>query len=216
MTPTGADVHHPVFARLYAWAAPAGEGSGMADHRRRLLTGLAGSICEIGCGNGLNFAHYPVSVTGVVAVEPEPYLRHRAAVAAAKAPVPIRVVAGTADALPCPDGLADGVVASLVLCSVPSVDAAVAEAYRVLRPGGELRLYEHVAAEGGRLARRQHLIAPLWSRFGGGCRPDRDPMVQIRAAGFTVMRVERFDFCPGPRWACGLVSPHLLAVARKG
>jgi len=215
VTRTGADIHHPAFARFYDLLAPSGEGAGMTDHRRRLLAGLSGSICEIGCGNGLNFSHYPTSVTEVIAVEPEPYLRRRAERAAATAPVAIRVVAGTAEATPCPDGSVDAVIASLVLCSVGSVEAALGEAHRILRTGGELRLYEHVAAEDGRLARRQHMLAPLWSRFGGGCRPDRDPLAHIDEAGFTVTEAEHFDFCPGPRWMFGLVSPHLLTVATK-
>ena len=119
----------------------------IGDHRRRLLAGLTGRVLEVGAGNGLNFQHYPAAVTEVLAIEPEPYLRRLALAAARRAPVPIRVVAGTAEALPALDGAVDVVVASLVLCTVTDLDQALAETRQVLRPGGKLRFYEHVRAE---------------------------------------------------------------------
>ena len=70
-----ATVSHPLCARLYVKQADAAESRGLADQRRRMLAGLAGQVVEIGAGNGLNFAHYPPTVTRVHAFEPEPYLR---------------------------------------------------------------------------------------------------------------------------------------------
>ena len=115
-------VHHPLFARVYARVGHLMDAE-IGDHRRRLLTGLTGRVLEVGAGNGLNFPHYPATVTEVPAIEPEPYLRRQALAAARQAPVPIRVVAGTAEALPAPDGAVDVVVASLVLCTVTDLQA---------------------------------------------------------------------------------------------
>ena len=56
-------VHHPVFARLYERMSPGLERAGAAEHRTRLLAGLAGRVVEVGAGNGLNFSHYPASVS---------------------------------------------------------------------------------------------------------------------------------------------------------
>jgi hypothetical protein len=69
-------------------------------HRDALLADLHGRMVEVGAGNGMNFAHYPSSVRGVVAGEPEPYLRRRAEQAAARAAVAVTVLDGVADALP--------------------------------------------------------------------------------------------------------------------
>src|SRR5689334_19263123 len=140
------DIARPRFARMYPAAAERADARGGAEHRRRLLEGLAGRVIELGAGGGRNFAHYPQTVTEVVAIEPEPTLRERAAEAARAAPVAISVRAGTADALPLEDGEMDAAVASLVLCSVPDQPRALAELRRVVRPGGELRFYEHVVA----------------------------------------------------------------------
>jgi ubiquinone/menaquinone biosynthesis C-methylase UbiE len=202
---------HPVFARLYARVRPQLDEQGAAGHRKRLLDGLAGQVVEIGAGDGGNFAHYPAEVTSVIAVEPEAYLRAKAEAQAFAAAVAVEVVNGTADNLPLTDGSVDAVVASLVLCSVPDQAVALAEAFRVLRPGGELRFYEHVAAEPDtRLDRLQRMAdATIWSWFSGGCHVHRDTAAAIEAAGFTIETLDRFAFGPNP------ASPHILGIATK-
>ena len=206
-------VRHPIFARMYARLSVAADASGAQDHRERLLRGLRGEVVEIGAGNGLNFRHYPDEVTRVVAVEPEPHLRTRAAAAAREAGAPVEIVDGTADAIPLPGGSMDAAVASLVLCSVADQAVALAEIRRVLRPGGELRFYEHVAAADGRWSKRQRRIDPLWTRIAGGCHLTRDTEAAIGAAGFRIEACDRFLFQP-----CCLAraaAPHILGVARR-
>jgi ubiquinone/menaquinone biosynthesis C-methylase UbiE len=206
-------VHHPVFARMYGRMADSFEAKGNAEHRDELLAGLTGRVIEVGAGTGLNFGHYPASVTEVVAVEPEPYLRAKAEAAAATAPVPVTVLDGTADRLPADDESFDAGVASLVLCSVPDPAAALAELRRVIRPGGELRFYEHVRADSPRLARWQDRLDVVWPRVGGGCHANRPTVETIEAAGFTVERSRRFTFRPSP--VVTLTSPHAIGVARR-
>jgi ubiquinone/menaquinone biosynthesis C-methylase UbiE len=204
-------VRHPLFARCYARAGPLLDAE-IGDHRRRLLAGLAGRVLEVGAGDGRNFPHYPATVTEVLAVEPEPYLRRLALAAARQAPVPIRVVAGTAEALPAPDRSFDAVVASLVLCTVADPDQAVAEARRVLRPGGRLRFFEHVRATDPRLARWQDRLQRPWGWLAGGCHPNRDLVATISAAGLQVLQLDRFDLRAMPP----LARPHVLGVAERG
>jgi SAM-dependent methyltransferase len=204
-------VRHPVFARVYARLS-AGMESEVADNRRRLLAGLAGRVIEVGAGNGLNFRHYPPTVERLVAVEPEPYLRALAVEAARQAPLPVEVLDGTADALPVEPGF-DAGVASLVLCSVPDQGDALAELYRVIRPGGELRFYEHVLAPEPGLARVQRLVDPVWQAIGGGCHSARDTLAAIAAAGFVIDRAERFRF-PDNQVAF-ITAPHVLGAAHR-
>jgi hypothetical protein len=84
----------------------------------------------------------------------------------------------------------------------------------VIRPGGELRFYEHVRADDPRLARRQDLIGRrIWPAVGGGCHPNRDTQAAIGAAGFQIERARRFEWKPGP--GMGFVAPHVIGVARR-
>jgi ubiquinone/menaquinone biosynthesis C-methylase UbiE len=204
---------HPVFARVYARVAESGECRGAAEHRRRLLGGLRGRVIEVGAGSGANFRHYPASVREVLAVEPEAYLRGHAQRAATRAPVQVSVTQGCAERLPCDAGSFDAGVAALVLCTVPDQQAALAELHRVIRPGGELRFYEHVLAHTLWGARLQRLAdATLWPRVSGGCHLTRDTTSVIERAGFHIEEYERFSYSPAPLLP---PTPHILGVARR-
>ena len=208
------EVHHPLFARVYDRLGAEAEKRGQADHRRELLAGLSGRVIEMGAGNGLNFAHYPSTVDEVVAVEPESYLRDRAREAATKANIPVQVVDGLAQQLPVDDASFDAGVASLVLCSVPDQQQALAELRRVIRPGGELRFYEHVISGKPGLARAQRIAEKtgVWPLVGGGCHPARDTAPAIEAAGFAIESCRHFEFRPALIEI--LVEPRILGVAR--
>jgi ubiquinone/menaquinone biosynthesis C-methylase UbiE len=204
---------NPKFARAYLRVSAKAEERGVREHRRALLAGLAGMVCEVGAGQRLNFAHYPNAVTRVLAVEPEPTLRRHALDAAARAPIPVEVLDGAADALPLDDASCNAVVTSLVLCTVPDLPDALAEVRRVLRPGGDLRFYEHVRSALRPIAIAEDLVTPMWSRFAGGCHPNRDSVAAITAAGFDVSSVDRFGFSAQrgvPRTA------HVLGRATRG
>ena len=157
-------VRNPFFARVYA-SMMRNEDPKQVEHRREALGGLSGRVFELGAGVGSNFAHYPAEVTELVAAEPEPYLRERALAAAEAAPIDVQVVDAVADDLPFEDASFDAAVACLVLCTVPDQARALAELRRVIRPGGELRFYEHVArappaaASGARVRRPDATVA---------------------------------------------------------
>jgi SAM-dependent methyltransferase len=211
---TTTDINRPRFARAYLRMSGNAERRGAGEHRRRLLDGLTGRVVEIGAGNGLNFPHYPAAVTEVVAIEPEPTLRAAATLAASHAPVAIRVIAGVADDIPLEDAGVDAAVASLVLCSVPDQDRALAELRRVVRSGGELRFYEHVIPrrQPKRLLLQIADHSRLWPTIAGGCHPARDTGAAIERAGFEIQTSERIEFAAS-RFEPAI--PHILGVARR-
>ena len=206
-------VKHPVFARMFDRMSEREDRKGQAEHRRAMLSDLSGRVVELGAGNGMNFRHYPPTVTEVVAVEPEPYLREKATEAAGSAPVPVSVVDGVGGDLPFEDAAFDSAVASLVLCSVPEQGPVLADLFRVIRPGGELRFYEHVRANDPRLARIQDAVLPVWKRLGGGCHPNRDTGGAIERAGFEIEVCRRVAFRPS--FVCAPATPRILGRARR-
>jgi ubiquinone/menaquinone biosynthesis C-methylase UbiE len=204
---------HPIFARVYARFAMMSDRRGSAEHRRKLLEGLHGRVIEVGAGSGANFGHYPTTVEEVVAVEPERYLRERAQQAAAHSPAAVSVVDGVGDRLPGEDGSFDAGVAALVLCTVPDQQQTLAEMFRAIRPGGELRFYEHVVSHSNTEARFQRLAdATIWPRVAGGCHLSRDTTAGIEQAGFVIETCERFPFSPASYLP---PDPHILGVARR-
>ncbi len=203
---------HPTFARRYERLAEQAERRGQAEIRRELVAPAHGTVCEVGSGHGLTFAHYPPAVQHVLAVEPESTLRARAREAAQDVSLAVSVVAGDAEHLPCASGSVDVVVYALVLCSVGEQRRALAEAHRVLRPGGLVLLYEHVRSRNPVVGAVERLVTPWWSRVGAGCHLDRDTAGAVAASGFELEELRRFGFSPGP----GLPAvAHVLGRARR-
>lgn len=205
-------VKNPLFARYFDWCGARLEERGGRQIRGELLAGLSGRVAEVGAGTGLNFPHYPSSVREVVAVEPEPYLRARAARTAAAAPVPVRVADGTAAELPAADGEFDAVVVSGVLCSVADVPAALAEFSRVMRPGGQLRFWEHVRSRDPVYAAFQQAADLAWPHLMGGCHVQRDTLAAIGRV-FAVESCRGFRFPPSA--VLSPPAPRILGIARK-
>jgi len=208
-------VHHPLFARFYTHVLARNEPQELRAFRDELLAGLSGRVVEVGAGSGANFPHYPDTVTEVVAVEPEAYLRDQAAAAAPQAPVAVTVLDGVADALPLEDASCDAAVACLVLCSVPDQASALAELRRVLKPGGELRFLEHVRGRTERMVRWQRVAdRTFWPRAFGGCHTARDTVGAIERAGFALERHR--DLVPESLPGFLPVAPQAIGVARRG
>ncbi|MFG3499022.1 class I SAM-dependent methyltransferase [Streptomyces sp. NPDC047928] len=208
-------VHHPLFARFYARVSVRADvKGGIAAYRKELLDGVSGRVIEVGAGNGLNFAHYPRTVSEVVALEPERRLRRMAVAAALRAEVPVDVVPGAAEAMPVKSEAFDAAVASLVLCTVRDLSRSLAELRRVLKPGGELRFFEHGVAPGHALALAQRTLdRTVWPRLFGGCHTARDPLRAIEAAGFEILTYRRLRVPEkGPLLP---TSPCVIGVARR-
>jgi len=201
---------HPLFARFYTRLSAAMEPE-IGKYRSQLTDGLSGRVLEVGSGNGMNFSHYGGDVDEVVAVEPEPYLRDRATEAAASAEPQISVIDGSATALPFEDDTFDVVVFCLVLCSIDDPGLALAEARRVLRPGGSMRFLEHVRSSKRSKAKFQSFLdaSGIWPRMAGGCTCSRDTVSAIRSAGFEITELSGMPI--GPGWSH--TNPHVTGRA---
>lgn len=183
-----------LFARVYDRVVAPMEEAGLQAWRAELLAGLTGTVVEVGAGTGANLAHYPCTVERLVLTDPVPAMltQLRARLDQLPTGIDVEVHRASAASLPLGDGEADAVVSTLVLCSVPDPAGALAEARRVLRPGGTLVFLEHVAAEGrpDRL-RWQHRLDHVWPHLAGGCRLTRETEALIERSGFEVVGLTR-------------------------
>lgn len=170
------------------WSAIARrEPQEIKELRAENLRGLNGHVLEVGAGIGSNFLLYPNTVTAVTALEPESRLRPQAEDAAAGAAIPVTVTAGVFEDLAVTgEDRFDAVVCSLVLCSVGDPDRAAAQAFEVLKPGGEVRFFEHVAHDGALGLVQRAVDATFWPKLFGNCHTHRDTLAAIERAGFTI------------------------------
>ena len=200
-----------MFAATYDRMLAETEEAGMRRYRAELLARASGRTLELGAGTGLNLEHYPDAVTELVLTEPfEPMARRLRERAGAGGRQP-EVVQAPAGALPFDGASFDTVVATLVLCTVDDVPAALAEIDRVLKPGGVFLFCEHVRSEDPGVARWQDRLERPWRFVGHGCHPNRDTVAAISASSLELGDVsgERLPKAPA------IVRPMAIGSARK-
>ena len=171
----------------------------LAGLREGLLADVGGEILEIGFGTGLNLAHYPSHVNRITTVDPNPGMNGLAMrrIAASGKQVDQRRLGG--ESLPFVEGAFDCVVSTWTMCSIPEVDRALGEAYRVLRPGGRLVFLEHGRSDDPKVLAWQRRLNSIERVLGDGCRLDLDVEATVRGRPFERVEVERFEMDGLPR-----------------
>lgn len=178
--------------------------------RRELLGDLRGDVLEVGAGTGRNLDHYR-DLGRLVLAEPDPHMRRKLAARSGQASVARRVdiVTWEAERLDTEAASFDAVVCTLVLCSVRDPKASLDEIRRVLRPGGKLVFFEHVAATRPDRLAWQRRAEPVWKHIAGNCHLCRDTERSIAEAGFAVDRIVR----ESARKALPIIRPTIRGVA---
>ncbi len=191
---------------LYAELIGRADRAGLADRRRALVADLCGRVVEIGCGTGAMFPYYEDA--DVLGIEPDPAF---AAKARAAATGRIEVREGSGEALPIEAGAMDAAVLALVLCSVPDDDAICREVARVVKPGGAVRLIEHVRSEKRVAGALMRAVDPLWCWINGqGCHLDRDPVPALERAGLRIESIDAFQI-----WSAGIPAFPMRAIRAR-
>jgi SAM-dependent methyltransferase len=171
----------------------------MADVRRPVVAGLAGTVLEVGFGSGPNIGLYPAEVTRVLAVDPAVVGQKLAARRQVAHPEPpIEHIGLDGARIDLPDESVDHALSTWTLCTIPDVQAALAEVRRVLRPGGSLHFVEHGLADEASVRRWQRRVEPVQKKVAGGCHLTRDIPELVQGAGFRLESITRFQLA-GPK-----------------
>lgn len=186
------------FSAFYDSLLKGTEEAGLRERRRQTLAAASGRTIDIGAGTGANLGLYPEAVSELVLSEPDPHMTKRLREKLATTGSETALVEAPAEDLPFEDASFDTVVFTLVLCTVPDPGAALAEAARLLRPGGKLLFVEHVRAQEPGLARWQDRLETPWRLFGDGCHCNRDTVASIEASPLTLDAVERGELPKSP------------------
>jgi ubiquinone/menaquinone biosynthesis C-methylase UbiE len=197
------------FTALYDKLMESTEEEGLRDMRRETLSSASGRTIDLGAGTGANLGLYPDSVTELVLAEPDPHMLRKLRPKAEEAGVEAEIVQARAEDVPFEDSSFDTAVFTLVLCTVPDPAAALAEAARILKPGGRLLFVEHVRSEDSGLARWQDRLERPWHFFGDGCHCNRDTVATVEAAPFAVEGVEKTELPKSPP----IVRPLVMGSA---
>src|SRR5262245_57146957 len=171
----------------------------LSELRTTLLADAGGEILEIGFGTGLNLAHYPSTVKRITTVDPNPGMDWLARPRVAGSGIAVDQRSRRCEELPFADGTFDWVVSTWTLCSIPDAGRALAEIYRVLRPGGRFLFLEHGLSDRPRVQRWQRRLNPIQRIVGDGCRLDLDVESTVRSRPFQNVAVERFEMERMPR-----------------
>jgi len=198
-----------VFAALYDTFSKGSEAAGMREERRQLLAGTEGATLEIGAGTGLNLEHYPEAVTRLVLAEPDRHMRRRLRHRVDALDRTAEVIDAPAERLPFADATFDTAVVTLVLCTVPNQEAALAEIARALKPNGRLLFIEHVRSGDPKLAKRQDRIRPLYNLVD--CNPNRETLAAIEASALRVEAVRHGEVPKAPK----VERPMIVGTARR-
>lgn len=172
-------------------------------HRARTCAGLRGRVVEIGFGSGLNVPFYPAAVESISAVEPSDRGWGMAAERIGASRVPVQRSGLDGAALPFDDDSFDAALSTWTMCTIPEIEAALAQVRRVLGPGGSLHFVEHGLAPDAKVQVWQNRLNPIEKAVAGGCNLNRDIPGLLRDNGFEIQELDTF-YAPGPKFMTAL------------
>jgi ubiquinone/menaquinone biosynthesis C-methylase UbiE len=157
--------------------------------RKKLWAQASGPhILEVGVGTGKNFTFYPAGAQ-ITAIDFSPKMLAQAQRKRDRKQLAVELTLMDAESICYADNSFDTVVASFVFCSVPHPRKALKELYRVLKPGGQLLLLEHVLSSNRIMAAIMNFVNPLFVRMFGA-NINRQTIKNVQACPFQKIYID--------------------------
>ncbi len=171
----------------------------ITKQREKVVPDATGVVLEIGIGSGLNLPHYnPEQVSKIIGVDPDDHIWKRSAKHRENCPIEIERIGLSGEEIPLDDNMADTVVCTYTLCTIPDPVKALHEMRRILKPGGEILFTEHGMAPDAKVAKWQSRIDPVWKKLAGGCHSGRNIPDLFKQAGLKINKLDEM-YIPGPK-----------------
>jgi ubiquinone/menaquinone biosynthesis C-methylase UbiE len=170
-----------------------------AKYRQEQLASVDGEILEIGVGTGLNLPHYPEHVKRITTVDPNPGMNKKLQHRIERTGIAVEKHVIGSEELPCDESAFDCVVSTVTLCSIPDVEQAMAELFRVLKPGGRILLLEHGLSPDARLMKWQQRLNWLQRLFADGCTLTLEVPKLVATQPFSSVQIDKFYMEKTPR-----------------
>jgi ubiquinone/menaquinone biosynthesis C-methylase UbiE len=171
-----------VFYDLLAWGAEQRWG----PRKRELFSSMHGKVLFVAVGTGQDIPFFPPG-RDIIGIDISPRMLAKARERAARYPGLLELRVMDIHALEFPDHSFDQVVTSCTLCSVPDPVAALIALRRVLKPGGELYMFEHTGSRVFPFNRMLDVMTPIWKPIGPEM--NRDTVANVEKAGFKMQQV---------------------------
>jgi ubiquinone/menaquinone biosynthesis C-methylase UbiE len=170
-----------------------------AKYRQQQLKSVDGETLEIGVGTGLNLPHYPDHVKKITTVDPNPGMNKMLRRRSEQTGVTVDQQITSSEELPFAKDMFDCVVSTLTLCSIPAVEQAMAELYRVLKPGGRLLFLEHGLCPDANVRKWQRRLNGLQRLVADGCTLTLDLPSLLANQPFRSFEIDNFYMKQAPK-----------------
>ena len=166
-------------------------GSDLSEYRQQLLADVSGDILEIGFGTGLNLPYYPDKVNKITTIDPNPGMQRLAQSRIEKSGITVDYKVLNGESISMADASFDSVVCTWTLCSIQRVEKAIAEVYRLLKPGGKFFFIEHGLSQDDSIQVWQNRLTPVQKIIADGCHLNRK-IDEIVKSQFVNVTIEQF------------------------
>ena len=174
-------------AKSFDFMAAKGPEERWAGFKQELFSHMEGKVLFLAVGTGLDIQNFPPD-RDITGIDISSAMLEKAESRAQAYPGDLKLVEMDVHEMSFEDNNFDQVYTSCTFCSVPDPVKGLESLYRVLKPGGEIRMFEHTGSKFFPFNIMMHIMTPLSKRLGPEM--NRNTVENVRRAGFEIVEIE--------------------------